>query len=228
MSKSSYKIIRPGAEHFRAIQDLCVRVYPFVPPWSVTQLESHQNIFPEGQMIIIDENGDPLKVLGLAFSLIVFWDDYESKDSWKEFTDTGHFRNHDPQKGRTLYGAEIMVDPNLRGKGLGKMLYAARRELCQSLGLLRIRAGARLRGYSTYKNDYTPAEYIKQVVQKKIFDPTLSFQLKEHFVVLDVVKGYLGIDPESLGFAAVIEWLNLSIATADDIVKSKLNSAKFL
>jgi hypothetical protein len=34
--------------------------------------------------------------------------------------------------------------------------------------------------------------------------------------VIAVVSGYLRYDPESLGFAAVIEWLNPAVATAED------------
>lgn len=225
MLKSEYKIVTPGPEHFDSIQALTRSVYPFSPPWSLAQLTSHQQIFPEGQFVIVGADG--LKVVGLAFSLIVFWDDYDPHASWKDFTDNGLFTNHDPKNGKTLYGAEVMVDPELRGKGLGNMLYSARRDLCESLGLLRIRSGARLRGYATYSNDYSPEEYVRRVVRKKIFDPTLSFQLKHGFVVLDVVKNYLGSDPESLGHAAVIEWLNSKIASPDIVLKHKNMSQRF-
>ena len=44
-----------------------------------------------------------------------------------------------------LYGAEVMVHPARQGTGVGKCLYEARRALTIRLGLLRIRAGARLR-----------------------------------------------------------------------------------
>jgi hypothetical protein len=37
---------------------------------------------------------------------------------------------------------------------------------------------------------------------------TLSFQLAQGFRVLGVVRHYIEADPESLGFAAVIEWMN--------------------
>lgn len=226
MESSQYQVINPGPEDFNAIQALCKKVYPFVAPWNLEQLKSHQQLFKQGQLAIKDQShGD---IVGLAFGLIINWDDYEAHASWKDFTDAGYFTNHDPENGKTLYGAEIMVDPDKRGMGLGKMLYQARRELCQRLGLLRIRAGARLRGYSTYQNDLTPRQYVKEVVNKKIFDPTLSFQLKHGFVVLDVVEGYLGVDPESLGFAAIIEWLNPQVATETNIDQQRKKGEQFL
>ncbi|MEO6969541.1 MAG: hypothetical protein ABI217_01435 [Chthoniobacterales bacterium] len=47
-------------------------------------------------------------------------------------------------------------------------------------------------------------------------DPTLSFQIKQGFVPLAVAPDYLHHDPESLGYAAVIEWLNPEVAKAED------------
>ena len=50
------------------------------------------------------------------------------------------------------------------------------------------------------------------------YDPTLSFQLKEGFHVLAVVPHYLSDDPESLGYAAVIEWLNPELIRPEHVV----------
>jgi hypothetical protein len=55
-------------------------------------------------------------------------------------------------------------------------------------------------------------DYVTGVVNGTVSDPTLSFQLAEGFKVLGVVKHYLASDPESLGYAAVIEWLNPRMA----------------
>jgi len=47
-------------------------------------------------------------------------------------------------------------------------------------------------------------------------NPTLSFQLARGFHVFDVVHGYLQHDPESLGWAALIQWINPAVATPED------------
>lgn len=125
------------------------------------------------------------------------------------------FTNHDPVNGRTLYGAEVMVLPNRRRLGIGKALYAARRALVEQLGLLRIRAGARLRGYYRYADRMSAGEYAAAVVRSEVDDPTLTFQLKQGFTVLAVISGYLRHDPESLGWAAIIEWLNPNVVPVD-------------
>ncbi len=188
------------------IINLCMAVYPHSAPWQKEQLASHHDVFPEGQLVALLEGSN--RILGMAASLIVMWDDYDSYESWRHFTDRGMFTNHDPEKGRTLYGAEIMVHPESQGTGVGSAIYAARRDLCVRLGLRRIRAGARLRGYSNYADHLTAREYVDRVARGDIRDPTLTFQLKRGFHVLDVVDGYLRSDPESGGYAAVIEWRN--------------------
>ena len=62
----------------------------------------------------------------------------------------------------------------------------------------------------------TADDYVAQVVAGRIKGPTLSFQLREGFEVIDVVKDYLGLDPESLGYAALIEWINHEVARPED------------
>jgi GNAT superfamily N-acetyltransferase len=216
MNKTSSAIIvrhtRP--EDFAGIIEMTRQVYPDSIPWSETQLASHLNVFPEGQFVAVES--DTQRVVGMAASLIILWDDYDLTASWRDFTDTGMFTNHDPSRGRTLYGAEVMAAPDRRRLGIGKKLYAARRELVERLGLLRIRAGARLRGYHKYAAQLSAEDYVIKVIRGELRDPTLSFQLKQGFHVLAVVSGYLRHDPQSLGYAAVIEWLNERVAKPED------------
>lgn len=200
-------VVRPTIpSDFADIISLTAGVYPGTPSWTVGQLESHRNVFPEGQLTAVRE--DSGAVAGMAASLIVLWDDYDLQTSWRDFTDAGMFTNHDPSRGRTLYGAEIMVDPALQGQGIGSALYSAREALVRERGLLRIRAGARLRDYHTVAETLTPSEYVDCVIGGRIVDRTLSFQLHRGFRVVGLVSNYLRHDPESLGHAAVIEWVN--------------------
>jgi GNAT superfamily N-acetyltransferase len=201
-------------EDFAGIIEMTQEVYPVSHPWRVEQLASHLAVFPEGQFVAVES--ESRRVVGMAASLIVFWDDYDMNASWRDFTDHGMFTNHDPERGRTLYGAEVMVHPSLQGRGIGKQIYVARRALVERLGLLRIRAGARLRGYHQYVDQMSPEEYVIKVVNGALGDPTLSFQLKWGFHVLAVVPDYLHHDPESLGHAAVIEWINEAVAKPED------------
>ena len=203
------RTLHPG--DFEALETLSRRVYPLDEPWEYAHFKSHYQIFPEGQFVACDPK-DTSKLAGAAFSLMINWDDYETLDNWDDFTDEGFFTNHDPG-GVTLYGAEVMTSPDYRGRGVGSALYAARRQLAKDLGVRRIRAGARMRGYSRYADQLAPEEYLMKVVDGEIFDPTLSFQLKQGFKILSLVPQYLEDDPETLGYAALIEWLNPDVAT---------------
>ena len=204
---------------FAAIIQLTREVYPDSKPWSEAQLASHLEIFPDGQVVAEDTASG--EIVGMAASLIVFWDDYDMSSSWRDFTASGTFINHDPALGRTLYGAEVMVKPSRQGEGIGGLLYNTRRRIAKRFGLLRIRAGARLRGYGQRADRMTPDQYVDQVEAGEITDPTLTFQLKRGFHVLAVVRGYLRDDPESLGYAAVIEWLNSDVATPGDYERAR-------
>ena len=199
---------------FAGIIAMCQEVYTASIPWNEQQLASHLRVFPEGQFVAVESQSQ--RVVGMAASLIVFWDDYDMKASWRDFTDRGMFSNHDPENGRTLYGAEVMVRPTRQGRGIGSKLYRARRDLARRLRLLRIRAGARLRNYHKHAAQMDAEEYVIAVVSGEVKDPTLSFQLKHGFHIMGVVSGYLEHDPESLGYAAVIEWINSEVATPAD------------
>lgn len=200
--------VRPlRQEDFPQVMALSERIYGAGHGWSAVQLQSHLDVFPEGQLVAVLPTPDGDRVLGMAASLIIDWDDYQMSDSWRHFTDAGMFTNHNPVTGRTLYGAEVMTDPDERGRGVGSALYRARQKLVDRLGLARIRAGARLRGYHRFASRMTAAEYVAEVARGRHRDPTLSFQLRRGFKVLGVVSDYLRNDPESLGWAAVIEWV---------------------
>lgn len=207
--------IRTLAEpDFDDIITLSRRVYPESAPWRRDQLASHLGHFPEGQFVAIDVPTG--KVIGLASSLIVHWDDYAMNDDWRTFTDRGMFTNHDPEHGRTLYVAEVMVDPDMRRRGIGGKLYAARRALVTRLGLRRIRGAGRLRGYHKVAKRMSAHDYVAKIVRGEVRDPTLTFQLNHGFEIVAVVSNYLAHDPESLGWAAVFEWLNPEVASDAD------------
>lgn len=216
VDEPSRYLVRPTGEHdFEGIRRLSQKVYPNDIPWTSNYLRTHLDIFPEGQVVVVD-TGEDEKVVGMAASLVIRWEDYDRLDSYNVFTDDGFFTNHD-STGRTLYGAEVMVDPGIRGAGLGSMLYEARRDIVRRLRLLRIRAGARFPGYGPYATEMSAEEYVRKVVRGELTDPTLSFQIKHGFRVLAIVPAYQVHDPNSGNAAALIEWLNREVATVDEI-----------
>ncbi len=171
--------------------------------WSEAQLTNHQRIFPEGQLVA---EVDGAIVGGIASLIVNLGDDPYRQHTYAGITDGGYFHNHDPS-GDTLYGADVYVDPDCRGKGVGAALYAARRELCARLNLRRILAGGRIHGYADHAAAMRPEEYVAAVESGRLRDLVLSFQLREGFVVRGLLRNYIA-DPASKNYATLIEWLN--------------------
>jgi predicted amidohydrolase/GNAT superfamily N-acetyltransferase len=191
-----------------AVVELQHRVYPAERAWSSEELIQHLAVFPEGQLVAVDETG---RVVGSASSLIIDWDDYAESAQWSAITGHGTFNTHNPL-GKTLYGADMCVDPTARQRGIGSHLYEARKQFIRERGLKRLLTGGRIPGYAQVAQTMTSQDYVAEVVRGRKKDATLSFQLKNGLVVLDVVPEYLD-DPESRGFATLLEWLNPEYVT---------------
>ena len=204
MNTEAEVIIRNTAPvHFDNIRELQGKVYPGLKPWSYEQLENHLKVFAEGQFVA-DLEG---KTVGTSSSFIILWDEYGPDHNWKEITGAGMFSTHNPE-GKTLYGAEVCVDPELRKKGIGQKLYRQRRELCTRLNLKRIIAAGRIPNYYLYAGKMDPHTYCLKVIWGDIYDPVLRFQLRQGFQFCDIVENYLHGDSQSLEFASLIVWLN--------------------
>jgi len=127
---------------------------------------------------------------------------------WKKVADGGYIRNHNP-KADTLYGIEIMVDPEFRGLKLSRRIYDARKEVCRTKNLARMIIGGRIPGYHAHAEKLTAREYIEAVMDKTLFDPVLTAQLSNGFSLQGLIPDYFPSDTDSLGYATFLEWLNL-------------------
>jgi ribosomal protein S18 acetylase RimI-like enzyme len=204
-----------------AVRELQRMGYPTIRPWSVEHFENQLKVFPEGQFVAEMRGA----VVGAASSLIVQWDDYAVDHTLKEVTGSGTFSTHD-LRGRTLYGAEVIVSTKLRGSGVGRALYRARRQLCTRFGLRRIIAGGRLPGYHKYADTLTPEMYAMRVVWGDIIDPVLRFQMSQGFHYCGILRNYLPEDAESCGYAALIVWLNPHLARRARLLAQSASSPK--
>ena len=205
--KSTVKVREATRNDLKNLVELNRAAYPTMAEdnvvWRESHLLSHLRVFPQGQ-IVAELKG---KIVGAAASLIVnMGQDPLRPHTWAGITDSGYFTNHDP-RGDTLYGADVYVHPDARGKGVGAALYEARRQLCNRLNLRRILAGGRLWNFAEHADKYSPEEYAQRVVAGEIRDLVLSFQLREGFNLRGIVPNYLR-DKRSNNHASLIEWLN--------------------
>jgi len=200
------KIVQRQAtdDDFSDIVRLSKKCFPEHEPWKLEMLESQYTIFPEGMQVIEYEG----EIVASASSLIVTMEDYDDNHTWTEIADNGYITNHDPE-GDTLYGIEVMVDPEFQGLKLGRRLYEMRKELCESLNLKQILIGARIPNYHLYAEDLGVRAYIKRVVDKKIKEGVLTFQISQGFSIKKIVKDYLPSDRESMGYGIIMEWANI-------------------
>jgi ribosomal protein S18 acetylase RimI-like enzyme len=171
--------------------------------WHPEELKSHLQIFPQGQLVVVEEDGE---VVGSASTLIVTLNPAYAEHSWKGITSDGMFTDHNPN-GDSLYGADISTHPKFRHEGIGSMLYGARKELVLSLGLKRMISGGRLFNYQDYADKMSAFEYANKVINGELHDPVLSFELDNGFKFIKVLPEYL-YDIRSQNYASFIEWLN--------------------
>lgn len=189
---------------YPAITEIQLKCFPGMKTWNEEQFKSQITIFPEGQLCIAYQG----KVIASSSSLIIDFDIYSASNSWAEIADNGYIRNHN-NGGDTLYGIEMMVDPEYRGLKLSRRLYEARKKIAAQRNLKRIVIGGRIPGYSKYADKLTPREYISKVMDKKLTDPVLTPQLSNGFVLKRIIPDYLTSDLESKGYATFLEWSNL-------------------
>jgi len=195
------RIMKP--EDFPQVIELERKCFPDMKPWEPEHLDSHLKIFPEGQYVVELQG----KIVASSSSLIIEFDEYKDGHSWSEISGRGYINNHDPG-GDTLYGIEIMVDPEFRGMKLSRRLYDARKELCRQLNLKRIVIGGRIPGYNKHSKKMTAREYVEKVISKRLYDQVLTAQIANGFTLKRLITSYLK-DHASDDWATLLEWVNL-------------------
>lgn len=190
-------------EDIPGIIDLMERVYsePHGPEavWPAETLMRHFEIFPEGQLSILDGQG---RLIADSTAMMVSMETALRPHRWSEITTVGTLSSHDP-KGEVFYGVDLAVDPEFQGMGLAHHLYAARITLAVQMGCRLFVAGARMPGYHLTSDLLTPESYLALVERGLIHDPTLSKQLRLGFRSLGLLPDYIS-DPESMNCAALI------------------------
>lgn len=197
--------VRPlNYDDFEQVVKLQAQCFPGMTTWKEEQFKSQVDIFPEGQLCI-EFNG---KIVASSSSLIVDFDLYEESDNWQTLSDYGYITNHDSD-GETLYGIEIMVHPDFRAMKLARRLYDARKEIVKKLNLKNIVIGGRIPGYKKHQKKITSREYVEKVINKEAYDPVLTAQLANGFVLKRIIPAYMRADEESGGNATLLEWSNI-------------------
>ncbi len=191
-------------DDFDELIELQKKCFPGMSTWGRDQIESQLAVFPRGQ-ICVECDG---KLVASSSSLCLAYDPKLAWHDWKAIADGGYIRNHNP-RGDTLYGIEIMVDPEYRGLKLSRRLYDARKELCREMNLARMIIGGRIPGFGQHAHEMSAREYVEGVIDKALYDPVLTAQIANGFALQGLIPNYFPSDEASRGYATFLEWLNL-------------------
>ena len=203
------KLVSLEPHHARALEALQKTCFPTLAPHELMREEhflSHYRVFPEGDFVALDVTKEGERVVGLGSGFLTDFDFDHPNHTFKEMIAGGYYTNHDPN-GRWYYGGDISVHPEYRGRGIGKLLYEARKKLILERGLEGIVAGGVLPGYALHRGKLSVPDYVDKVVAGELSDPTLNFQLKNGFEVRGLLKNYLE-DDASDNWATLIVWEN--------------------
>ncbi|MEW4454479.1 GNAT family N-acetyltransferase [Bremerella sp. JC817] len=221
MLPPNYSIRQVVPEDYEAIIEICKMVYPEETPYTVEELEDHRQVYPQGQFVAVETTRN--EVAGVHFTLRLKMVDFHIDDSWDILTDGGSFLDHNAE-GPTLYGADIMVHPTHQHHGLGHALTDQARFLVEAEGLWRMVGASRLPGYGQHRSEISADAYVEEVVNGTRFDPVLSIHLKDGWTAVRPIQGYLQHDPDSAGWAVVIQWVNPECPPPPEFDLSKLSS----
>ena len=191
MAHSSRKLIIREATlaDIPALQGLSRKAYPGFQPCTADQLRGHINHFPQGALLA-EYDG---KMVGYCASIRMDADALKPH-TWREITGDGYASTHEPD-GEYLYGYDVCVDPEYQGLRIGQRLYSARRKLCVDLHLTGIVFGGRIPGFKRKAKEVGSAEeYVQRVIKGALRDPVMTFQLRNGFELIGLLKQYIPSD----------------------------------
>ena len=212
-------------EHADALEALQLVVFPTLADeerFKARHYRRHLELFPEGQFVGLD--GDRVVAATATIRLHFDFDPPSLADSpassgetvpkrpsaakagkthtFADIIQGGWLTSHEPD-GDWLYGADIGVHPDYRGRGLALALYAARQELVWALGLKGQVTAGMLSGYGSVKHQMSAESYYEGLVSGRINDPTLSMQRRVGFEFRGLLENYLR-DPVCDNYSVLI------------------------
>ncbi len=192
-------IVRRSAPQFAdQLETLQRRVFPRLADAEIITADHyrrHLDVFPEGQFVGLD--GSRLIASTSSMRCPLRTDQH----TFLEMSDHLWIGTHDPE-GSWLYGLDLMIDPDYRGRGLARRLYRARQALVVELGLEGQYTVGMLNGFEAYQARMSLEEYYEAVVAGRIDDPTIGLQLRIGFEARGLMRDYL--DDPTCGNAGVL------------------------
>ncbi len=186
-----------------AMQKIIFPTLPDEEHFTEAKYRKHIELFPEGQFVaLVEEKPGVWTPVGSSSTYRTHFDFAHYQHTYAEAIADGWLTNHQPD-GEWLYGVDMAIHPSYRGLRIGRRLYDARRSLVRRLNLRGEIAGALMPHYELHRKDLTLAQYALRVWQGKLYDPTLTMQIRNGFRIRALLYDHIG-DPRSDNTAALI------------------------
>jgi len=190
---------RPAhASQLEGLQRICFPTLADHERFKAHHYIRHIELFQAGQFVALDGQ----RVVGATTTLRLDFNFAHINHTFSEIIQGGWLTSHQPD-GSWLYGADIGVHPDYRGRGLATALYAARQELVWRLGLKGQVTAGMLPGYAAFKGKLSVAEYYQRVLAAEIWDPTISVQIRAGFEPRGLLANYLN-DPVCENYSVLL------------------------
>ena len=160
--------------------------------YSEAQLLGQMHQFPQGQFVATYDG----RIIGYCATFLISESLALKPHDWATITGRGYASRHDPA-GDWVYGMDVCIDPEFRGRRIGQRLYNERKKLCQHLRLKGVVFAGRMPNLARRWNAVGSAEnYLKLVIEGKQRDPVIGFQIRNGFEPIGVLPDYLPLDHE--------------------------------
>ena len=184
--------------HAEALEELQRIVFPTLSAGERLRAEQylrHLEVFPEGQFVLTATvaAGQPQEkelVIGMTTTMRTDFDLSDHHHSFFETSGGGWLTRHQ-LTGIWLYGLDMGIHPDYRGRGGARLLYRARQLLVRRLGLNGQLTVGMMNGYGAVSDRLSGEEYYRQWLAGDRDDPTLTRQRSIGFEPLGLIPGYL-------------------------------------
>jgi len=176
--------------HAGALDQLQRIVFPTLAAGERLRAEQylrHLQVFPEGQFVLTASDGT---VIGMTTTMRTDFDLSDYQHSFFATSGGGWLTRHQPA-GEWLYGLDMGIHPDHRGRGGARLLYRARQLLVRRLGLRGQLTVGMMNGYGAVSDQLSGEEYYRQWLAGERGDPTLTSQRSIGFEPLGLIPGYL-------------------------------------